>query len=67
MSRTRPTPDWLPWYLTRQESADLAAMSLEWIKARLADGSLPHYKFGRSVRIDRDELITFLSAQRGDK
>lgn len=42
-------------------------MSLEWIKARLADGTLPHYKFGRAVRIERGEFLSFLGALRGGR
>lgn len=56
-----------PTYLTRREAAGLANMSLEWIKARIADRTLPHYKFGRAVRIERGEFVAFLRDLRGGR
>lgn len=51
-------------FLTRRQAAQILGVSLEWLKSRLADGDLPHYKFGRSVRIHSDDLADFVTACR---
>lgn len=51
-------------YLTRAQVADVLGMSVEWVRSRLADESIPYFKLGRSIRISVDDLAAFLDGSR---
>lgn len=43
-------------YLSPAQAADAAAVSVDTIRRRIADGTLPAVRFGRLVRIPRNAL-----------
>lgn len=55
-----------PRLLTRKQAADACNMSVEFIRDRMADGSLPFFKMGRAVRISSDDLDAYLQSSRSD-
>lgn len=49
----------LPALTTTKEAADVLGMSLSFVKKEVARGVLSSQKFGRSVRIRREDLIRY--------
>lgn len=52
--------------LTTAEVRDIVGGNITevWVRERCADGTIPAYKIGRFWRIDRDELMQWIEAQR---
>jgi len=47
----------LPTYVTLEQAAQITEQSIKTIRRRIADGTLPAYRFGgRNIRIKLDEL-----------
>lgn len=46
-----------------QSAATLVDMSVSFIRGEIKDNKLPAYRIGKSIRIDRDELIEWLRSQ----
>lgn len=54
---TQPTGSKLPTYVTLEQAAQITEQSVKTIRRRIADGTLPAYRFGgRNIRIRLDEL-----------
>jgi|YNPNPStandDraft_1061719.scaffolds.fasta_scaffold340226_1 excisionase family DNA binding protein len=51
-------------FLTPQEVSDLLRVSVHTVRRWINEGSLPAYKVGRSWRIQRHELVGWISRQR---
>ena len=54
-SETRPRT------LTRRDAADYLGVSVLTVDRALRDGEIDHYRIGRRVLFDEDQLKTFLS------
>lgn len=49
---SQPTEKTLPTYLSLEQAAQITEQSVKTIRRRIADGTLPAYRFGgRSIRI----------------
>lgn len=53
-----------PRLMSRREVAEYLGVSLEFVRDRLASGSLPHYKLGRSVRVAEADVVAYLAQAR---
>jgi len=52
--------------LTVTEISKRLRLSAAFVYARIADGSMPHYKIGGAVRVSEQQLAAYLaSAERG--
>lgn len=52
-----PTGSKLPTYVTLEHAAQITEQSVKTIRRRIADGTLPAYRFGgRNIRIRLDDL-----------
>jgi excisionase family DNA binding protein len=60
MAVTEPANHWL----TKEEAADYLSVGFTWMKKALVEGTLPHHKFGRLVRIRREDLDAYIAEQR---
>lgn len=54
------TPD----LVTVKEVASRLAMTERYVRRLIAEGQLPAYKIGRSVRVPEDGLVEFLASRR---
>lgn len=52
-----------PMVLTISEAAAMARISPRSVRRRLADGSLRHWRAGRQVRINLDDLVTWMESR----
>ncbi|MFT3871530.1 MAG: helix-turn-helix domain-containing protein [Nocardioides sp.] len=54
---SRPIDKTLPTYLSLEQAAQITEQSVKTIRRRIADGTLPAYRFGgRNIRIKLDDL-----------
>lgn len=54
---SQPTEKTLPTYLSLEQAAQITEQSVKTIRRRIADGTLPAYRFGgRSIRIKLEDL-----------
>lgn len=60
MSAKRSPKGWL----TRVEAAEYLGVTFDWVRAAMADGRLPYYKFNRLVRFRQEDLDNYIAAQR---
>ena len=49
--------------LTVQQVSERLLMSVAWVYARVADGSMPHYKIGGAVRVSEEQLVAYLASK----
>jgi excisionase family DNA binding protein len=54
-----------PPFLTLQKVADILAVSDKTVRRLIKSGVLPHYKFGRQVRISERDFRDFVALRRG--
>ena len=59
--KTTPPPSKLTM-LTVAEAAEVSRMSQRWIRNQIRDGLLRPHRFGRSVRIDAQDLERFIKS-----
>lgn len=53
----QPTEKTLPTYLSLEQAAQITEQSVKTIRRRIADGTLPAYRFGgRNIRIKLEDL-----------
>jgi excisionase family DNA binding protein len=51
-------------FISRAEAASLLGMTVQYIDKKIADGTLAYYRFGRSVRLRRDEFEKWVAGKR---
>lgn len=57
MMTAQPAGSKLPTYVTLEHAAQITEQSIKTIRRRIADGTLPAYRFGgRNIRIRLDDL-----------
>jgi excisionase family DNA binding protein len=51
-------------FISRADAAKLLGMTVQFVDKKIADGTLPYYRFGRSVRLRRDEFEKWVAGKR---
>lgn len=53
--------------LDAEEAGQLLNVPARWLRDRARHGAIPHRRFGRYIRFDRDELLSWAEAQRHER
>ena len=63
-TKSANTPPNIHEFLSRAEAASRIRMTTQYIDKKIADGTLAYYRFGRNVRLRRDEFEKWVAGKR---